>query len=149
MLRRRRRTLRKSPRSSRRSRRAVSAILAVKGFCSPPSPRRKRIHLVENPNGFEYHAAHDLQALGAEFVGGILRRVPEDIVVAVHEVNQIGSRYAALHERNMVVPHLIGTTKKMRLVSKTLGRFANDIFEPRGRVRVAIDVEISIPDHVR
>ena len=54
-----------------------------------PSLRRQGIHLVEKARGFQHHRAHDLQALGTQLVNGILRRVPENIVVAIHKINQI------------------------------------------------------------
>src|SRR5579864_6182159 len=74
--------------------------------------RGQRLHLVEDVHGLQNHAANNLQALGAELVDRVLRSVPEHIVVAVHEVDQVGARDAALHERKVIVRDLVVATEK-------------------------------------
>src|SRR5579864_9019407 len=74
--------------------------LWLKAFTMPQSLRRERIHFVEDANGFEHHTADDLQALGAEFVDGVLRGVPEDVVVAVHEIDEVGAGHSSFHKRH-------------------------------------------------
>src|ERR1039458_6579411 len=54
------------------------------------SGRRQRIHLVENADRLQHGAAYNFQALGAELVDGVLRSVPEHIVIAVVEVDEVG-----------------------------------------------------------
>jgi len=57
--------------------------------------RRQRVHLVEDAYCFQHHAPHNLQALGTELVCGVLCGVPEDIVITVIEVDQIGAWHSA------------------------------------------------------
>src|ERR1035438_201697 len=57
-------------------------------WCRPRLLRREWIHFVEDANGLEHHAAHDLQALRAELVDCILGCVPENVVVAVCEIDE-------------------------------------------------------------
>ena len=58
-------------------------------FTSPGLLHREGIRFVEDTNCPEHNVADNLQALRAEFVDGVLRRVPENIVVAIHEVDEI------------------------------------------------------------
>ena len=46
-----------------------------------------RLFLVQQTHGLQYHEPHDLDALGAELVQRILRRVVEDIAVAIVEID--------------------------------------------------------------
>jgi hypothetical protein len=52
--------------------------------------RFNRSGLVDGADGFEHRVSDDLQAGGAEFVERVLRRVMEDVVVAVIEVDEVG-----------------------------------------------------------
>src|ERR1039458_8800271 len=86
------------------------------------SGRRQRIHLVENADRLQHGAAYNFQALGAELVDGVLRSVPEHIVIAVVEVDEIGGGHAPLYEGNVIVTHpRQGTREEMRLIAKPGG----------------------------
>ncbi len=71
----------------------------------------------------------------------ILGRVPEDVVVAVIEVDKVGGGHASLHERNVIVLHARNSpSKKVRLIAKPGRRLIDDAsFEGHG-------VEFSIID---
>src|ERR1700723_1845686 len=90
------------------------------------SLRRDRIHLVEDANGFEDHVADDFQALGTQLVYCILRRVPEDVVVTIVKIDQIGRRDTSLHERNVIIANLVLACEKVRLVTKAFCRLADN-----------------------
>src|SRR5258708_25291061 len=80
---------------------------------------RKRVHFVEDANCFQHGCSYDFQAFRAELVDGVLRCVPEDVVVAVVEVDEVGAGHAALNEGNVIVIYGQGTCEEMRLVTKT------------------------------
>src|SRR5277367_5069645 len=44
---------------------------------------------VQHPHGFQTHAAHNLDTLRTKFVERVLRRVVENNVVSVIEINQV------------------------------------------------------------
>ena len=67
--------------------------------------RWERVHFVQDARAFQHGLAYDLQALRAEFIDCILRRVPEDVVVTVVEVDQIDAGNAPFDEREMIVVH--------------------------------------------
>src|SRR5580700_926379 len=82
------------------------------------SLRRQRVHLVENGDCFQHGAAYNFQALGTELIDGVLRGVPEHVVVAVIEVDEIGGGHASLYEGNVVVFHARDSAREeMRLVA--------------------------------
>src|SRR5438309_1141920 len=97
---------------------------------------RERIHLVENVYRLQHDAADNLQTFWTQLVDSILRRVPEDVVVAVHEIDEVGAWHASLHERNMIVANLVRARKKMGLIAQAFRRFTHDIFEPRRRIKI-------------
>src|ERR1700722_2138846 len=99
-------------------------------YSGPALFRRKRVHPVENADRFEYRAPHDFQALWAEFVDGVLRSMPEDIVVAVIEINQIGAGDASLDEWNVIVGYLVFAREKVRLIAETSRRFIDHLLQP-------------------
>src|SRR6266849_4565622 len=85
---------------------------------SPHSLRRQRVHFVEYADCLQNGFTHNFQALGAELVDRILRRVPEHVLVAVVEVDQVGAWYAALYERKVIVADGHGSREEMRLIAK-------------------------------
>src|SRR5208282_6923739 len=85
---------------------------------------------------------------GAELVDGILRRVPEDIVVAVVEVDKIGAGYAPLHKGNMIVLHSHSSCEKMRLIAKSCSGLIHHVFEPWSRVGIVLNIQIRIAHHI-
>src|SRR6266851_3694629 len=92
----------------------------------------KALFRVQQSNCLQNDAAYDLQALRAKFVYRILRCVPEDVVVAVGEVDKVGGGHASLHEGKMIVEYRVATREEMGLVAKPRGCFMDDVFEPRG-----------------
>lgn len=82
---------RSSPRQARR--------LGLHGSWREIRSERKALFLrVEHLDGFERHVADDLKTFGAEFIHGVLGSVPENVVVAVVEIYEVGGRDAALHK---------------------------------------------------
>jgi hypothetical protein len=77
--------------------------------------------LVEHMHGFHNRVAHDLKALGAEFVHGILRGVMEDVVVTIIQVNYIGARNSVLDEGQVVVLNGALPGVEMGLIACALG----------------------------
>src|SRR5579863_4454716 len=67
--------------------------------------RRQRIHFVENTHRLEYDSADDPQALRAELVSGVLRRVPKDVVIPVGEIDQVNRGHTHVHEWKVVILH--------------------------------------------
>src|SRR5580700_11844345 len=59
--------------------------------------------LFQAMDGLEHYGAHDFQALGAEFVHGVLIGVPILIVGAVVEVDDVEDRDAEHLKRDVVV----------------------------------------------
>src|SRR5271166_2198502 len=95
------------------------------------SPGRQRIHLIQNRNSFQNRPADDFQALRAQLVDGILRGVPEDIVVTIIEVNQVGRGHASFYERNVIVTYARqGTCKKVRLIAEPRRGLIDYVFQP-------------------
>src|SRR6266536_2064244 len=74
-------------------------------------PPLHELFLVQQSHGFKGHSSDDGQALGTELVNSVLRAVPEDVVVAIVQVNQVSGRYAALEERNMIVANFTSATE--------------------------------------
>ena len=105
-------------------------------------------HLVEEADGLQHGAADDFQALGTEFIDGILRDVPEDVVIAVVEVDEVRAGDAPLYEGKMVIVHGHGSREEMRLIAQPGGRLIDHGFEPCCRIRIMLDVEIGISDHI-
>src|SRR5271168_3595189 len=75
--------------------------------------RRKRVHFVENIDGLQHGGADNFQALRTELVDRVLGRVPEDIVIAVVEVDEVRAGDAVLHEGNVIVVHPHRPCKEM------------------------------------
>ncbi len=50
--------------------------------------------LVEQPDRLQKHIAHDGKALRAQLIHGVLRSVPERILVSVIEIDNVGARHA-------------------------------------------------------
>src|SRR5579864_76056 len=92
---------------------------------------RERVHFVNDARSLQDHGAGDLKTLRGEFVDGVLWRMPENIVVAVSEVDEVGASNAAAHKGEMVVGYFVEAGEKMRLISQALGRLADHVFEPR------------------
>src|SRR5216684_2979865 len=91
---------------------------------------RERVHFVEDMDCFQNHRANNFQTLGTKLVDRVLGRVPEDIVVAVAEVDEIGTRYAAFLEGNVIISDLVGTPEEVRLISHANRGLVYHAFEP-------------------
>src|SRR6202034_3947056 len=126
----------------------IKSWKSAKRSAQPRSPGRERVHSIEDTNGFEDHAAYNLQALGAEFVDRVLRRVPEDVVVAISEINEVSASHTSFHKWNVIVTDFVVVSEKMRLVPQALCRLTYDVFQPRGGIQIAINVEIGVADHI-
>ncbi len=91
--------------------------------CSPGRPRLgwadegvrpyMSYFLVQQAHGFKRYRTHDCQALAAQFVNVVLSAVPEDIVVTIVKINEVGGGYAPLDERHVVVFDVSGAAEKM------------------------------------
>src|SRR5216684_6512425 len=92
----------------------------------------KALFRVQQSNCLQNDAAYDLQALRAKFVYRILRCVPEDVVVAVGEVDEVGGGHATLHEGEVIVANLVVARKKMGLIADAGGGLIYGVLEPRG-----------------
>src|SRR3979409_1958036 len=75
--------------------------------------------------------------------------MPEDVVVPVAKVDQVGTGHASLFEGNVIVSDLVGAAEKVRLVPQSSRGFIYDAFEPGSGIQIAIDIEIGISDHIR
>src|SRR5580704_1102249 len=93
--------------------------------------RRQWIHLAENSHRFQHHAAYNLETLRTQLIDRILRSVPEDIVVAVVEVDEVGAGNAAFDERDVIVGDFIVIAEKMRLISQPRGGLIDHALQPR------------------
>src|SRR5580700_9653629 len=111
--------------------------------------RRQQIHLVEDADCLQHGHADNFQALGTELVDGVLRRVPENIVVAVVEVNEVRTGDALLHKWDVIVVHRHGPSEEMRLIANPGSGLVDDVLEPRRRVRIALNIQIGISNHIR
>ena len=58
---------------------------------------------VQKPDRLQNHIPDDLHTLRAELVDGVLRRVVEDIAVAVLEIDKVRRRDTQLYEGQVVV----------------------------------------------
>src|ERR1700685_839433 len=92
---------------------------------------RECVHLVENADRFQDYRAGDFQALRAQLVHCVLRGVPEDVVVAVGEVDEVGGGDAFLDEGDMVVFHGLDAGEEVRLIAYAGSGLIDDGFEPR------------------
>ena len=72
----------------------------------------------------------------------------ENIVVTIIEVDQIRTGHTQVHERQVIVFHGDGAAEKMGLVAQSSGSLEYQLFQPRGRVHVLVNVEVGIGDHV-
>src|SRR6266446_7316131 len=99
-------------------------------------------------NGFEDRIAYDFEAFGTQFVHGVLRAVPEDIVIAVIEVDDVGAGDTSIDEGNVIIfdGALLGV--EVRLVASALGSGIDEVEQPRSAFGIADDVEVGVADHV-
>src|SRR5712692_6564340 len=104
--------------------------------------------LIQHPHGFQDHAAHDFQTLGAELVDCVLGSMPEDVVIAIIEINQVDAGHAEMHERSVIVFFPDGSSEEMGLVAQPRGCLINHVFEPGRGVGIAIDVQVGVTDHI-
>src|SRR5437868_12694963 len=104
--------------------------------------------LVQHPHRLENHIADDFHAFGTQFVYRILGLVPENVAVAIVEINQVSRRDAMANKWHLVVPDVATAGKKMRLVAKMTGSLVYQIFKPRRGVGFALDVQVGIADHI-
>src|ERR1700681_2325035 len=94
--------------------------------------RPEALFRVEQSNCLQNDAAYDVQALRAKFIYRILWCVPQDVVVAVGEVDEVSGGHTSLHEGKMIVADLVVTRKKMGLITQARGGLMDCVFQPRG-----------------
>src|SRR5689334_7306570 len=104
--------------------------------------------LIEHADSFECNCADYSKAFRADLVERVLRGVVEHVVVTVVEVDQVGRGYAALYEWHVVVGHSDFSTEEMRLISDPGCSLGDQVFQPGRGVRVALDVQVGIANHV-
>jgi len=81
----------------------------------------------QEARGFQHNVAYNLQALRAELVEGVLRAVPEDVVVTVRKINQVGHGHADAGKGQVVVLHRVQALEKVRLVAQAGGGLADQV----------------------
>src|SRR5207237_275658 len=106
------------------------------------------LSLVDHAYTLKRHGTDNFQTLRAEFVDSVVGGVVEDVVVAVIKINQICRRHATLHKGHVVVSHAHCPGKKMRLIAKLCGGSKDYVFEPWRRIRIMLDVQVGVANHV-
>src|SRR5580658_5469812 len=72
----------------------------------------------------------------------------EDVVVAVVEVDNVGSGDTAFEEGNVIVFDRALARVEMGLVAQSLGGGVDEIEQPGSTIGIAVDVEVGVADHV-
>ena len=74
--------------------------------------------------------------------------MPENIVVALVEVDEIGRGHAPLQKREMIVFDFQRAGEKVGLIAEPGRSLINGIFQPGRGIAVTLDVQIGVADHV-
>src|SRR5579864_9396288 len=80
-------------------------------------PQERDLLLIQHPHCFEGHRSDNFQTFWAEFIDRVLRGMPENIVVAVIEIDQVGAGNTPLHKGFVVVAHRDGSSKEVGLIA--------------------------------
>ena len=65
--------------------------------------QHRTLPLVQHAQSFQRGVADNLQAAGAQLVEGILRRVVEDVVIAVVEIDHVEARHPTFYKGQVIV----------------------------------------------
>src|SRR5688572_28221984 len=92
----------------------------------------------------EDDVADDLEAAGADELDGVVGRVPGGVL----EVDDVDRGNAGAHERHVVIIDRRQLVREGRAVAEPRGRVPDDVDQPGRRVRIALDDQILVADHV-
>src|SRR5579884_721961 len=89
--------------------------------------RQQSSALVQQPDGFQHRIANNGETFRAELVHGVLRCVPERVVVSVFEINHISGRNAAPDEWDVIVEVAGAVFKEIGLVAVFRSSALNEV----------------------